>query len=410
MSKIVKTTHNPNPYNILSQTPPNFVKDNYYLRTLQDKVEADWDYRYNRADIDFETIIGSNAYEDLEVVIQNIKNDKGEKVADDYRRLVFRDIKFPVRLGQKYRFPYEFVDGNTELNKNVWLTVNHDSIMGTASAVVRRCNGTIASIYKNSETQMNELHYEEAISSTALSSTNFDFDPAIVTQKSDLTIIVQFNKYTEQYYVNQRFIVGYNQVYKVTAIQNTDSLNTYNPKDVGVIILYANVDEKSAKDDFVKRLAYNNEDDDVPATDPVIDGDYTYKVYKPLPIPTELYSDPTEFGVGLFNSEVLVENKPITINIQLGRVSELGNLDGVDLNSPNIIKTYDGKYLSMTDVDDASNYVETVSNNGFGVFVIRRLRYYAQKDAVITAKLAAEDSPSGNEMVQAIVLSLGGLE
>ena len=410
MSKIIKTTHNPNSYNMLSQTPAGFTKDNYYLNTLQDKVDVDWDYRYNRATVDFEQNIGSGVYSDLEVVIQNVKNDKGEKVSDDYRRLVFRDIKFPVRIGQKYKFPYEFVDGDPEANKNVWLTINNDSVVATASAVVRRCNGTIASIYKNPETQMNELHYEEAISSTALNSTNFDFDKAIVTQKSDLTIVVQFNKYTEQYYINQRFIVGYNQVYKITAIQNTDSLDTYNPKNIGVMILYANIDERSAKDDFVRRLAYNNADDGVPTIDPVIDGDYTYKVYKPLPVPTELYSDPTEFGVGLFNSEVLVDNKPITINIQLGKVSELDSVDGVDLNASNIIKTYDGKYLSISDASDASNYVETVDNNGFGVFTLRRLRYYAQKDAIITAKLAAGDSPTGNEIVQAIVLSLRGLE
>ena len=36
------------PYYLITQTPPNLVKDNYYLHELQEKVDADWEYRPNR--------------------------------------------------------------------------------------------------------------------------------------------------------------------------------------------------------------------------------------------------------------------------------------------------------------------------------------------------------------------------
>ena len=82
MGKIIDTTFARNPYNLISQTPPNLKKDNYYMHTLQDKVDADWEYRSNKVDVEREQTIGENDYTPLEVVIQTIRNDKGEKVSD----------------------------------------------------------------------------------------------------------------------------------------------------------------------------------------------------------------------------------------------------------------------------------------------------------------------------------------
>ena len=75
MGKVVKSAYNPNTYNMLSQTPKNYVKDNYYLRTLQDKVDADWEYRPNRVDREGESVRGSLEYVPMEAVVQSIRND-----------------------------------------------------------------------------------------------------------------------------------------------------------------------------------------------------------------------------------------------------------------------------------------------------------------------------------------------
>lgn len=39
---------------MLSQTPPNYDKKNFYIKGLQDKVNAEWPYRANRALIEYE--------------------------------------------------------------------------------------------------------------------------------------------------------------------------------------------------------------------------------------------------------------------------------------------------------------------------------------------------------------------
>lgn len=73
MGKVIDSTYNPTSYELLTQTPKNYVKDNYFTEVLQEKIWADWEYRPNRVDIEQEIEIGSEKYKPLEVVIQNIK-------------------------------------------------------------------------------------------------------------------------------------------------------------------------------------------------------------------------------------------------------------------------------------------------------------------------------------------------
>ena len=68
--KVVDITNSANSYDILSQTPKNYSKDNYFLKELQDKVNAEWRYRPNRVDIEYENNWGVQTYTPIEVVIQ----------------------------------------------------------------------------------------------------------------------------------------------------------------------------------------------------------------------------------------------------------------------------------------------------------------------------------------------------
>ena len=84
-------THTPLDYH--SQTPGNYHIDNYYLRELQDKVDAEWNYRPNRALIEYETKKASDDWSPVEVVLQTVKNEKGKDVSEDFLNLVFLNIQ-----------------------------------------------------------------------------------------------------------------------------------------------------------------------------------------------------------------------------------------------------------------------------------------------------------------------------
>ena len=272
---------------LLSQTPVNAPPTNYFLKELQEKVNADWNYRPNHFLIEKEEGLGTENYQPLEVVLQTVRNDKGEKISDDWLRVVFKDIFTAVPIGQRYRFSYDFNMAAPAVDKNIWLAVNQNQITPTNAQVVCRCNGTIASIYTD-EQGNNLLHYEPVIQTTKFNSAEFDFSEVAVDPDGKLTIIAQNNKYTDQYYINQRFVIGPDRVYKVENILKTDALFTYKPKSSGLVRLYLSMDQIGELDNFETRLAYNGIKDT--PVEPIVEGSYGVGLETPTSVPAALTS------------------------------------------------------------------------------------------------------------------------
>ena len=337
------------PYYLITQTPPNLAKDNYYLHELQEKVDADWEYRPNRVWIEKEDGIGVEKYSPIEVVIQTVKNDKGETVSDDWRNIVFRDIKYPHRIGMRYRFSYDFDLKEPDIDKSVWIALNQNSVSPTASQVICRCNGTIKSIWEDhGNGGKTSVHEEPVIQTTKLTSANFLYNEVAVDPKGQLTIIAQHNKYTEQYYINQRFVIGYDRVYKVTNIIKTDSLATYKAKDVGVMRIYLEMDQIGELDDMENRLAYNGRHEE--PTPSETDGDYELVLVKPESIPTTFDEIEVKARV-LINGSPSVNDKPVF------------NIEIKDIN-PDVTHQYElDKFCSYTYDEEADTYT-IIKNEG----------------------------------------------
>ena len=337
------------PYYLITQTPPNLVKDNYYLHELQEKVDADWEYRPNRVWIEKEDGIGVEKYSPIEVVIQTVKNDKGETVSDDWRNIVFRDIKYPHRIGMRYRFSYDFDLKEPDIDKSVWIALNQNSVGPTASQVICRCNGTIKSIWEDhGNGGKTSVHEEPVIQTTKLTSANFLYNEVAVDPKGQLTIIAQHNKYTEQYYINQRFVIGYDRVYKVTNIIKTDSLATYKVKDVGVMRIYLEMDQIGELDDMENRLAYNGRHEE--PTPSETDGNYELVLVKPEFIPTT-------FDEIQVKAQVLIDGSP-SVNDK-----PVFNIEIKDIN-PDVTYQYElDKFCSYT-YDEESDTYTIIKNEG----------------------------------------------
>lgn len=337
------------PYYLITQTPPNLVKDNYYLHELQEKVDADWEYRPNRVWIEKEDGIGVEKYSPIEVVIQTVKNDKGETVSDDWRNIVFRDIKYPHRIGMRYRFSYDFDLKEPDIDKSVWIALNQNSVSPTASQVICRCNGTIKSIWEDhGNGGKTSVHEEPVIQTTKLTSANFLYNEVAVDPKGQLTIIAQHNKYTEQYYINQRFVIGYDRVYKVTNIIKTDSLATYKVKDVGVMRIYLEMDQIGELDDMENRLAYNGRHEE--PTPSETDGNYELVLVKPEFIPTT-------FDEIQVKAQVLIDGSP-SVNDK-----PVFNIEIKDIN-PDVTHQYElDKFCSYTYDEEADTYT-IIKNEG----------------------------------------------
>lgn len=267
---------------LLTQTPPNFPESNYFLNQIQEKIDYDWDYRPNRKIIEIETQQGSNEYECIDVVVQTVKSDKGEPISDDWYRLVFRDCRRKNKVGTKYRFSYEFDPTEANVNKNIWLGMNQKTLTPTSSQVICRCNGSIGSIYTD-ENGTNMYHYEPIVQPTKANREGFDYNEVAINNDGTMTIVAQYNKYTKQYYVNERFILGEDSVYKVTNISKYESRTTFDPTDVGLIRINLAIDQIGDLDDLEKRIAYNgNTPEPKPKSD---EGEYTFVIEEPSQLP-----------------------------------------------------------------------------------------------------------------------------
>ncbi len=345
------------------ETPKNYSKNNYYLKQLQDKINAEWGYRPNRVDIEYEDnwvlheegIYTNSQYEPIEVVLQSVKSETGETVSDEYKRIVFRNIlENRFRIGSKFRFGTfkgKDVENIPERQKNVWLSINTDSVKMTSSMVIERCNGTLGSLYTDSQ-GISHRHYEPVIFKKNLSGVNFSYNETAISPQAQLEITAQYNDYTRDYFINQRFIVGFDSVYRIKAINKFDGESTFwdtprakgeediSVEEVGLIKIYLEYTEKSKYDDFERRIAYQGSDvnieDDNAGTE-----EYNIKFLTPAELPTFITEDPVVYTPIVIDSKGTQDtNKIVRLNYELENLPVIVDINQyVEINIENNIVT-----------------------------------------------------------------------
>lgn len=258
MGKIIDNTNVLNPLmNIRENLSKNMDKDNYYLKMLQDKVNREWRYRYNIVDIEKEKDIGGENYTPIEVAIQTVYDTNQKTVmSDDWRNIVFKDIKQTVEIGERYKFSYLFGKETEELNKSIWITVNNNATSPTGSATIRRCNTFINMIYNDG------CHFEPCIVEDDFNYVNLYYNKAITVPSAEIYLIMQYNKYSKKIKINDRFLLGEtdeddienNIVFKVKAVRKFSNKNTFLTDTVPLTYVALDRDSISAEDDLYNRL------------------------------------------------------------------------------------------------------------------------------------------------------------
>ena len=190
MGKVIDTTKIIDSAMYLNaRVPKNMVKKNHYLDSLQKKIDREWTYRYNVADIEEEDISGSDDFKTIEAVIQTAYDTRQKTVmSDDWKRIVFKDIKHPVDEGKKYRFHVEFDNPDIPQDKkSIWLTVNTNKTAPTRGILVRRCNSffTIPSMDKT------QIHYEPVALDADFKYINFYSDLTVTVPQAEIYALMQ---------------------------------------------------------------------------------------------------------------------------------------------------------------------------------------------------------------------------
>jgi uncharacterized protein YjdB len=226
---------------ILAEKPIQMSPKQEYIDYLQRTMDEQF---YNASDwftIEEETSFASGEYQNVDVRVNSVVNiQTGERVGDDFKRLLFKTIGHPVSLGRMYRF-----------SDNYWITVNVEEIKDstTARVTVRRCNNVMRWIDDNGG------YHEAPCSINALIKENRDYSTAgsaMVVPSGMIDVLVQMTPYTRKLQPNKRFLFGNMDnwtAYRIEGggIRNFDNLRTFDNLSVGLMMFnmatdYVNVE------------------------------------------------------------------------------------------------------------------------------------------------------------------------
>jgi hypothetical protein len=208
---------------------------------INDQFENGSDFYTIGEELTFGTINFTNT----DVRITHVINrNTGEKLGDDFREIIFKDITHVKGMGFRYYF-----------DDNYWITVNTDNYkFVTASSIIRRCNNVLRWIDRYGNKIQEPCIIEYAIKESAN-----DFNSNIIIPQGQIAITTQYNNRTTTIIPNQRFLIGNPRVaYKVRGdgINNFLNQSTYDDNSVPLIKIYLDFDPKNeAMDDIINGYA-----------------------------------------------------------------------------------------------------------------------------------------------------------
>ena len=191
-------------------------------------------------DIEEEIEFGTLEFKQIDARINGIIDAKtGQRVNDDFKKIIFRDINYKPELGTRYRF-----------DDNIWIVFsaeNHHT--DTSSVYIRRCNHTL-----NLQTPLGTIHQEPCCIGYELVETPPFMKYSVEVPMARSDIFLQYNEHTKGLNINSRFIIG-GDAYKVRTNNKMDKRNTYDKNSVRTISFFLDYDEINAYDNLELEIA-----------------------------------------------------------------------------------------------------------------------------------------------------------
>lgn len=266
MGKIKDTTNYVNTTMLFkSKLTKNFSGDNYWIEGLQNKVDKAWTFATDVVDIQEEIDtynhkgyrVAKPSYKNIEVRITSAYDETGNKLSNDYKNIIFKDIQHNQLLGRKYLFNVDDFTSDNLQEKCTWLDFNFDTVKINSNSIIRRCNCQLGMLIKNNTTEW----YEPAVLDYNPQYTISYFNDVINTPKSETYVYVQFNEYTKDIKMSDRFILGAldfdnksnNAVYKVKEVFRVGQKYTSDPNSIPMIVLALERDIVNLEQDLISQ-------------------------------------------------------------------------------------------------------------------------------------------------------------
>lgn len=186
-------------------------------------------------DIEEENQIGTQQYHTIVARITSLVDaHTGQRVNDDYKKIIFPNLSYKPKLGSRYRF-----------DNNVWIVFSTGNIRSaTSAAYLRRCNNTI-----NIEDKYGNIQKEPCYIDYKTTENQLDAGEVIAVPSGRIQVYCQRNSFTKNININDRFIFG-KYVYKVRYISEYDRTETFEEDSKTLLNFYADFDNISSCDNF----------------------------------------------------------------------------------------------------------------------------------------------------------------
>ena len=272
-------------------------------------------------DVEEEKEFGSLEFKKIIARVNTLVDAKtGQRINDDYKKIIFPDIDYHPSIGTRYRF-----------DNNIWIVFSTDNIKTATSAVyVRRCNNTI-----NTQDEYGNIHCEPCYIDYKITENQIFRNYSIDVPSGRIYVECQKNKYTQNIAVNTRMIFD-EEAYKVRQRSKFDRRNTFDKDSSKMVSFYADVDNV-AEDDNIELGIANYKD-------------YIWRVDT-----KNIFGVPNELGVLTYkvylNDEIVETSvKWTSTNPEIATIDENGNY--------NLLKEGDC-YFEGT-IDKKKDFVERV--------------------------------------------------
>lgn len=217
-------------------SPPDRWKNRYQALINKKFINASTYY----TDVEEEIEFGTLEFEPIVCRVNSLVDAKtGQRVNDDYKKIIFPDNNHEPSIGTRYRF-----DGN------IWIAYSSDNIKtDTASVYVRRCNNTM-----NFQDVYGNIHREPCYIDYTVTETQLFREYSMEVASGRILVQCQKNDWTRDINVNDRFIFG-DDVYKIRNRNRFDRRYTFDDDTNYFVSYYADLNEKAESDNFELGIA-----------------------------------------------------------------------------------------------------------------------------------------------------------
>jgi len=200
----------------------------YWVQGMQEKVNQEFENASTvEYDVEEEIRFGSLEFAPVECRITSLVDAKtGQRVNDDYKKIIYNDLNKKPELGTRYRF-----------DNNIWMVFSTDNLKTvTSSAYLRRCNNTL-----NIEDKYGLIHHEPCYIDYSLTETQPYKEYTMDVPSGRIGVTCQLNQHTQDIGINRRFVFNDN-VYKIRERHKFDRQYTFDKDSAKTLSFYADVD------------------------------------------------------------------------------------------------------------------------------------------------------------------------